>query len=176
MQTRQAFGVIAPLILVLDRLTKSIIETRVGFWDHHMVIPGLFSIIHTQNRGAAFSLLADSSDAIRSLVLIGLSSAVAVTVAVMLWRSLSPEDSQSNFIRIALALVLGGAVGNLYDRIFHGSVTDFLLFYWRDYSFPVFNVADSAITVGACLLLLDFLIAGKKAVPPTVPSEQIDVS
>ena len=52
----------------------------------------------------------------------------------------------------------------------------FLLFYWRDYSFPVFNVADSAITVGACLLLLDFLIAGKKAVPPTVPSEQIDVS
>ena len=174
MQSRRAFGLIAPLIFVVDRLTKLAIETKVGFWDHHVVIPGLFSIIHTQNRGAAFSLLADSSDAIRSVVLIGLSSAVALTVAVLLWRALSPEDSQSNFIRAALSLVLGGATGNLYDRIFHGTVTDFLLFYWRDYSFPVFNVADSAITVGACLLLLDFGLAGKPA--PTVPKEQIDVS
>ena len=177
MQARRAFAIIAPLIIVVDRLTKSIIETRVGFWDHIAVIPGFFSIIHTQNPGAAFSFLADASQTVRSLVLVGLSSAVALTVAVMLWRALAREDPQSNYVRTALALVLGGAVGNLYDRIFHGSVTDFLLFYWRDYQFPVFNVADSAISVGACLLLLDFLIADKVVTAPTAAgSEQIDVS
>lgn len=174
MQSRRAIGLITPIILVIDRLTKSIIESRVGFWDHHVVIPGLFSIIHTRNPGAAFSILADASEAVRSLVLIGLSSVVAITVGVMLWRSLAPQDSQSSWIRVALALVLGGATGNLYDRIFHGSVTDFLLFYWRDYQFPVFNIADSAITVGAALLLIDFAISGKKVT--AVPREQIDVS
>ena len=155
MTPRYAISLIAPLIFLFDRATKHLIETRVSLWDNHSVIAGFFSIIHTQNKGAAFSMLQDAPDWIRTFVLIGISSLVALVVAFMLVRALKPSDAQGNFVRVALALVLGGACGNLYDRIFHGSVTDFLMFYWRDYQFPSFNVADSSIFIGACLLLLD---------------------
>ena len=155
MKPRHAIGLISPLIFVLDRATKYVIETRVSMWDNHSVIAGFFSIIHTQNKGAAFSMLQDAPDWVRTVVLIGVSSMVALVVAFMLGRALKQDDGQSSFVRFALALVLGGACGNLYDRILHGSVTDFLLFYWREYQFPAFNIADSSIFIGACLLLLD---------------------
>ena len=170
MQPRHVIALIAPLIFLFDRMTKAVIEARVSFWDNHTVIPGLFSIIHTQNRGAAFSLLNDASDLVRGVVLIGISTMVAIVVAYMLIRSLQPGDTQSNFVRVALALVLGGACGNLHDRIFHGSVTDFLLFYWHDYQFPAFNVADSAIFIGACLLILDMMRESKKPTEPALPA------
>lgn len=165
--SRYAIAAIAPLIFLLDRMTKAWIETRVSFWDNHSVIPGFFSIIHTQNRGAAFSMLQDAPDWVRTVVLIGISSMVAIVVAYMLVRSLFPGDPQTNWVRIALAFVLGGACGNLHDRIFNGSVTDFLLFYWQDYQFPAFNLADSAIFIGACLLILDMMRDSKKPIPTT---------
>jgi signal peptidase II len=144
-----------PGIFALDWLTKRWIEKHVSFWDSYAVIPGLFSIVHAQNRGTAFSLLADAPDAVRGVVLIGMSGVVTLVVAWMFRSSLLKPETYTTAGRLALALVLGGALGNLYDRILRGSVTDFLLVYYRDWQWPVFNVADSAISVGAVLLLID---------------------
>jgi signal peptidase II len=144
-----------PGVFALDWISKRWIERNVSFWDTHAVIPGVFSIVHAQNRGAAFSLLADAPDAVRGLVLIGLSGAVTLFVAWMLRGAILKPETHTAAGRLALALILGGALGNLYDRILRGSVTDFLLVYWRDWQWPAFNVADSAISVGAVLLLLD---------------------
>jgi signal peptidase II len=137
-----------PGIFALDWLTKRWIERNVSFWDSHAVIPGFFSIVHAQNRGTAFSLLADAPDAVRGVVLIGLSGVVTLIVAWMFRSALLKPETYSAAGRLALALVLGGALGNLYDRILRGSVTDFLLVYYRDWQWPVFNVA-------AVLLLID---------------------
>ena len=144
-----------PGIFALDWITKRWIEKNVSFWDTHAVIPGLLSIVHAQNRGAAFSILADAPDAVRAVVLIGMSGVVTLIVAWMFRGALLKPETHTAAGRLALALVLGGALGNLYDRILRGSVTDFVLFYWRDWQFPAFNVADSAISVGAVLLLID---------------------
>ena len=144
-----------PGIFALDWISKRWIEQHVSFWDTRTVIPGLFSIVHAQNRGAAFSLLADAPDAVRGVVLIGLSGLVTLVVAWMFRSALMKPETYTAAGRLALALVLGGALGNLYDRILRGSVTDFLLVYWQDWQWPAFNVADSAISVGAVLLLID---------------------
>jgi signal peptidase II len=144
-----------PLLFAVDWATKRLIETHVNFWDAYPVIPGFFSIVHAQNRGAAFSLLNDAPDHIRALVLVGFSGLVTLLVAGMLVLSFRPNDTQSDWVRLALALVLSGALGNMWDRVLRGYVTDFLLVYVGDYQWPVFNVADSAICVGAGLLLID---------------------
>ena len=97
----------------------------------------------------------DASEQVRGVVLIGFSGVITLVVAVMLGLSFRPSDRQSNCVRTALALVLSGALGNMWDRVLRGYVTDFLLVYAGEYSWPVFNVADSAICIGAGLLLLD---------------------
>ncbi len=154
-KSKLALAGLIPGIFALDWISKRWIEKHVSFWDTHAVIPGLLSIVHAQNRGAAFSILADAPDAVRGLVLIGISGVVTLIVAWMFRGALLKPESHSAAGRLALALVLGGALGNLYDRILRGSVTDFVLFYWRDWQFPAFNVADSAISVGAVMLLID---------------------
>ena len=142
-------------VFALDRLTKIIVRTRVTPWDSFNVIPGFFNIVHTENRGAAFGLFAESSNGFRTILLIALALGVMLFITTLLvhpWRGgLAPTF----MLRIGLALVLGGAMGNVYDRVVRGAVTDFLEFYWNTYQFPTFNVADSAITIGAGLLLLD---------------------
>jgi signal peptidase II len=135
-----------PLLFAVDWATKRLIETHVNFWDDYPV---------AQNRGAAFSLLNDAPDHIRAIVLIGFSGLVTLVVAGMLALSFRRDDKQSDWVRLALALVLSGALGNMWDRVLRGYVTDFLLVYIGDYQWPVFNVADSAICVGAGLLLID---------------------
>jgi signal peptidase II len=154
-RTQKAILAIIPLVFALDWISKRMIEARVSFWDTYPVIPGFFSIVHAQNRGAAFSILNDASESVRGIVLIGFSGVVTLIVAGMLALSLRKSDKQSDWVRAALALVLSGALGNLHDRILSGSVTDFLLVYIGEYSWPVFNIADSAICIGAGLLLLD---------------------
>jgi signal peptidase II len=139
----------AAAIFALDRVTKIWIERTVSAWDIIAVIPGLFNIIHSENTGMAFSLLADADPMIRKLVLIGLAGAVLCFVVWMLWKS------TGRLQRAALSLVLGGASGNLYDRIVRGSVTDFLDFYFGDFHWATFNFADSAITIGAILIALE---------------------
>jgi len=141
---------IAAVVFALDRLTKRIIENSMSVFDTHTVIPGFFDIVHARNRGAAFSMFADSTSPLRSFVLIGLSLAALALVAGML-RNASRLD---RFTVIGLSLILGGAVGNVFDRIMSGAVTDFLDFYIGELHWPAFNVADSAIVIGSGLLLI----------------------
>jgi signal peptidase II len=147
-----AFSIIGG-IFVLDRITKIWIERNVSLYESFHVIPGFFDIVHAKNRGAAFGMFADSEHPLRSFFLVGVSLAVLVFVA---WTLLKPGHTPpSRLTVIGLALVAGGALGNIYDRIIYGEVTDFLEFYLGQYRFAAFNIADSAITVGAVLLILD---------------------
>lgn len=142
-----AFG-----ILVLDRVTKLIIQTHVTAMDTLRVIPGFFNIVHAENPGVAFGFLADSGSPWRNIFLIGLSATVLIFITTLLWKA---RGTESWLLRVGLALVLGGAAGNLYDRLSAGTVTDFVEVYAGQHFFPAFNVADSAISIGAALLLLD---------------------
>ena len=150
-----AFG-IAALIVALDVATKELVRARLLESQTYLVIPGLLNIVHAENRGVAFSLLADATGEWWPILLIALPAAAVVAMAVLLWTGMASDS----IVRTALALVLGGALGNLYDRATHGAVTDFIDVYWGSHSFPAFNAADSAITIGACLLLLDTWLTG----------------
>ncbi len=142
-------------VFVLDRFTKQMIRSGVPFWENIKVIPGFFYIVHAENRGAAFGFLSESSSPLRTAFLIVLSAAVMIFIAGLLWNPARVGLAESWLSRCGLAFVLGGAAGNLYDRIFRGAVTDFLEFYFGSYVFPAFNVADTAISIGAGLLLLE---------------------
>jgi signal peptidase II len=144
---------LAAAVFALDRATKLIVERSVSFSDDIKVIPGLFDIVHSENRGVAFGVFNDSDSQWRTTLLVAFSIAAVIWVSVMLWRSRQLESLPS----WAFALVLGGAAGNLFDRAISGRVTDFLLFYIGPYQWPSFNVADSAIVIGCGLLLLDQL-------------------
>jgi signal peptidase II len=148
----KAYGAGA-LVLALDRLTKWLIETRMSFFDTKRVIPGFFDIVRSENRGVAFGLFSDSTSQWRTLLLVSLSLAAVIGVAVLLWR----PERLDRWSRWGFALILGGAAGNVVDRMLYGRVTDFLLFYVRDYQWPAFNVADSAIVAGSVLLALGLL-------------------
>jgi len=151
-----AFG-IAAIVLLIDRATKMLIQSSVPRWDTYVVIPGIFNIVHIENRGAVFGIMAESSSEWRAFVLIGLSLVVTGLVAAMLWQATSHASRTGWAMRLALALVVGGALGNLYDRLAQGGVTDFLQVFIGSYEWPAFNFADSAISVGAGLLLLDLI-------------------
>lgn len=151
---------LSALILVADRFTKSLVSTRIGMGDAVTIIPGFLRITHWLNEGAAFSLFADSAspNAVR-WGLIAFSAIAAIAVLIALIRL----GSRISLTTVALALVLGGAVGNLHDRIRYGSVVDFIEVHIFGYHWPDFNVADSCIVIGACLLLLDSLRPAKHA-------------
>ena len=148
----KAYGLSAAVFAV-DRLSKSIVEAHVSPFDVHPVIPGFFDIVHSQNRGVAFGLMSDSTSAWRTVVLIVFSAAALILVAGLLWKA----SRLDRWTAMGLALVLGGAAGNLFDRILWGRVTDFLEFHIGDLHWPTFNVADSCIVVGSGLLLLELL-------------------
>lgn len=150
-------------VVLIDRLTKTWLEASVAYGDTHSVIPGFFDIIHTRNRGMAFGLFADGGGVWRTVLLVGVAVAVLVLVAGFLWRLPRELPAGQRSTRVALALILGGALGNVYDRIVQGSVTDFLDFYIGGYHWPAFNAADSAITIGAALLALDMLCSWRLA-------------
>jgi signal peptidase II len=152
-------AVIAAVIVVLDRLSKVWIEKNVELYGGFAVIPGFFNIVHTTNRGAAFGMFADSDHPLRTTLLIGVSLAVLGFVSYALLRPDKSGFRASTPTMVGLSLVLGGAIGNIYDRVVSGEVTDFLEFYQGDWRFAAFNIADSAITVGACLLILDMWLS-----------------
>jgi len=141
----------AVIVFILDRITKGIVKSHISAWQAVNVIPGLFNIVHTENPGIAFGLLADLANPWRDIILIGLAILVLAIISAVLLRA----GAQNLLLRMGLALVMGGAVGNLFDRVVHGTVTDFVEVHVGEHYFPAFNVADSAITIGACLLLLD---------------------
>ena len=143
---------ISAVVVLLDRLSKLWIDKHVGRGDFITIIPGVFRISHVFNYGAAFSLFAESiSPAIVRNGLIGFSVIAVIVVLGMIWRI----GTSFSATGVALALILGGAIGNLYDRVRFSYVVDFLEVKIIHYHWPDFNIADSAIVVGACLLLLE---------------------
>jgi signal peptidase II len=141
------------LVIVLDQFTKYLAETLLEFHEPVPVLPS-FNLMLTYNTGAAFSFLADAGGWQRWFFL-GLGTMVSVGLIVWLWR-LKPADQR---LAAALALILGGAAGNLIDRAWLGQVIDFIQLYYDRWYWPAFNVADSAITVGAALLVVDSLLS-----------------
>jgi signal peptidase II len=137
------------VVIVLDQATKFLVTRFFELYERVEVLPVLdFTLLH--NTGAAFSLLADAPGWQRWFF-IGLAGAVSVLLTVWIWRTPRGEK----LLPFALSLILGGAVGNVIDRILHGHVVDFIHAHWGDAYFPAFNIADSAITIGAVLLILD---------------------
>ena len=149
----------AAAVFGLDRASKWFIATHVGAMDSYRVIPGIFEIVHSENRGVAFGIFNDSTSEWRTLLLVVLSLAAVVFVGAMLWNSAAMD----RLSRWALALILGGAAGNVFDRAVWGSVTDFLEVHYREHYWPTFNLADSAIVIGSGLLLLDLLRSKQQA-------------
>lgn len=146
---------IASLVVVLDRLTKWIIAQNIMPNDSVDVIPGIFRLTHVQNQGAAFGLFSDSPSEWKVAMLILFSVAALAVVSALLWKN----GNAMNTTAIALSLVFGGALGNLWDRVASGRVIDFLDFYIGRHHWPAFNIADSAIVVGALLLLSEIFLA-----------------
>ena len=150
---RGIYLLIALIVVLLDRWTKHVVAQRIALYSHIQIIPGFFRLTHTENTGAAFSLFADSPAPWKTALLIAFSGVALVVVSVLLWRNNHAQVATG----IGLSLIMGGALGNLWDRATNGRVVDFLLFYVRWYQWPVFNLADSAIVVGAGLLVLEIL-------------------
>ena len=150
---RRLHFLIALFVIVLDRLAKLVVEHKIPLHDGIQIIPGFFRLTHLENRGAAFGLFADSPSPWKIGVLVLFSVIALVVVSALLWKN----SHTISITGIGLALILGGAVGNLWDRLTAGHVTDFLLFYVGRYQWPAFNVADSAIVVGATLLVYEIV-------------------
>jgi len=155
---RYQFLIVAAVI-ALDRLTKWLVIKRLPEGHDIAILPGVFQLSHWENTGAAFSMFADSNSPWRPFFLIGLSLAALVLVAGIL-RNASRLDRPT---AIGLSLILGGALGNVFDRIVSGAVTDFLDFYIGDLHWPAFNIADSAIVIGALLLVGEIMFAKSPA-------------
>ena len=151
--TRGFHFLIAVLVIVLDRAAKWAVTKNISLHDNIQVIPGFFRLTHVENRGAAFGIFADSPSEWKIAALVMFSIVALAIVSVLLWRN----SHSMHTTGIGLALILGGAVGNLWDRLLSGRVVDFLLFYVGQYQWPAFNVADSAIVVGAGLLVVEIL-------------------
>ena len=158
-RTRAAHFVLAFLIVLADRWTKRLVAARIAMYSHIQVIPGLFRLTHTENTGAAFSLFADSPSHWKTTALIAFSTVAVVIVSVLLWK----QKRALTTTGIAFSLILGGAVGNLWDRLASGRVVDFLLFYIGQHQWPVFNLADSSIVIGASLLVYEILFSKSPA-------------
>ena len=152
---RRFHFLIALLVVLLDRATKWVVAKHISLHDGIQVIPSFFRITHVENRGAAFGLFADSPAQWKIAMLVLFSIVALIVVTALLWRNSHAMTSTG----IGLALILGGAVGNLWDRLLTGRVVDFLLFYIGQYQWPAFNVADSAIVCGAGLLVIEILFA-----------------
>jgi signal peptidase II len=140
-------------IVVLDQWTKALVVRSLALHEYVPLVDGLLSLSHVRNRGAAFGLLSDWDLPYQSALLSALG--VFALLAITLYFLRLPAAAR--LPRLALALVLGGAIGNLIDRVRLGFVVDFVHLYWRQHQWPDFNVADSAITVGVTLLVLDIL-------------------
>jgi signal peptidase II len=163
---RTLYLLIALAVVLLDRWTKHMVARHIRLYAHIQVIPGFFRLTHTENTGAAFSLFADSNAPWKTGLLIAFSVIALVVVSVLLWK-----NHHAHMVTgIGLALIMGGAVGNLWDRLAHGRVVDFLLFYVKRYQWPVFNLADSAIVVGAGLLVLEILFHRSSASEESRPN------
>lgn len=154
---RKYYFLIAIAIVLLDQLTKALIVRNIPLNHSVPVIPGFFSLTHVLNRGAAFSMFANSS-AWAPNALIVFSCIVLVAIFTALWRGTQGFTATN----LALSLIMGGAMGNLIDRLRLGSVVDFLAFRLGSYYWPDFNAADSAIVIGSLLLVVELFFSHKQ--------------
>jgi signal peptidase II len=142
------------IIVAADQATKAMVRASVPVHDSVTIIPGLLDITHALNSGAAFGIL-NGADFPFKTVIIGFIATAALVGVGMYAASLAHHQLVA---RLGLALIIGGAAGNLIDRVLAGSVVDFVDVYWRTHHFWAFNVADSAISVGVTMLILDMLM------------------
>lgn len=142
--------------LIIDIITKNLIKSKLMLYDAVPVIDGFFNIVYVLNPGAAFSFLHDMNESYRRLFFITVTI-IAIFVVLYIFAREKSKINTAGF-----ALILSGAIGNLIDRIIIGKVVDFLDFYYKTYHFPAFNVADSCITVGVVLIIIDILFFSKK--------------
>jgi signal peptidase II len=144
--------------IALDQLTKWLVLAKFREGERLNLLP-FFDLILAYNPGAAFSFLAGAGGWQRWFFT-GL--AIVVSVFIIMWM----RKEKRTLLLVALTLVLGGAIGNVIDRLIHGKVVDFILLYWKDWYYPAFNIADSAITIGAILLIWDSLFGPKESAKP----------
>jgi signal peptidase II len=146
-------------VVLLDRITKAAIASKLAMYSSILIIPKCCRITHDENTGAAFGLFADSPSQWKIAILVLFSVLALGIVAALLWRN----SHVMTMTGVGLSLILGGALGNLWDRLMHGRVVDFLVFYIGQYQWPAFNAADSAIVIGAGLLVFEILFAKSPA-------------
>lgn len=144
-------GSIISIILVLDQLTKYVVEARIRLHEVITVIPGFFNLTHVRNKGAAFGILSDLPDFWRSAFFITVTIVAVAMIAALI------RKTHERLLVSAFSLIAAGAVGNVIDRIRYGEVVDFIQWYVKSYYWPSFNVADSAITAGVALLAIEML-------------------
>ncbi len=152
-QGRLPYVLLVAAIIVLDRWTKTLIQARLGLNESISVVDGFFNITYVRNTGVAFGMFSSISSPLKSALLSAFTGLAAIVVIAYSMRS----PVRNRLLQAALALILGGALGNLYDRLSYGYVVDFLEFYVGSYHWPSFNVADSAISVGVTLLAIEII-------------------
>src|SRR5581483_4111882 len=161
---RKYHFLIAVLIVLADRVAKWVVQAKIDLHDNINIIPGFFRLTHVENRGAAFGLFAESPSEWKVTVLVLFSLVALVIVSALLWKNSHAMTSTG----VGLALILGGALGNLWDRLLSGHVVDFLDFYLGSYHWPAFNIADSAIVIGAFLLVAEILFEKSASEPKAI--------
>jgi signal peptidase II len=142
-------GAITIPVIILDQVTKLFVQAHMALYESIAIIPNYLDITYTQNPGAAFSMLADAPPWVRKAFLLTMACAAIVVLLFIIVRTESVSLTS-----VSCALILGGAMGNLIDRAIRGRVIDFLRAHYYDLNYPIFNVADSAITIGVVLILL----------------------
>jgi signal peptidase II len=140
-------------IMLVDQVTKQLVVRHLGWFDVQPLVPHL-NLVHMRNTGAAFSMLSNASPVF--FILLG----TAVSIGILWWLRRNPRGQ--TLVAVALSLILGGALGNVIDRASRGFVIDFIDVYWEQWHFAAFNVADSAITLGAGLLILDMVLEARR--------------
>ncbi|HEU4786445.1 MAG TPA: signal peptidase II [Gemmatimonadaceae bacterium] len=154
---------VASVVVLADQLAKATVRRHVPLYDTVSVIPGVFDLTHVRNTGAAFGLFNAVDFPFKSVVMMVVAFGALIAIAAYAVRL----GTHERLARVGLALILGGALGNLIDRAVHGYVLDFVDVYWRGVHFWAFNVADASITVGAVLVIFEVLFGGKPHDAPT---------
>jgi signal peptidase II len=144
---------ISGVVVALDQVAKALVDSMMDLHESHSIVDGLARLTYVQNRGAAFGILSDADLPYQSILFSAISIVALGAIAVYAWKL----PATSRLPQVSLALIMGGAAGNLLDRARLGYVIDFVDVYWGRHHWPAFNVADSAISIGVALLVLDIL-------------------
>ena len=148
----------APVIIILDQLVKIYVDKSMYLYQSIEVLENFFHITYVRNKGAAFGILSDANESLRIPFFLTVS---AIAIAVILYTIYTHQE-ESQLFPVSMALILGGAIGNMIDRIRLGEVIDFVDVHWYNHHWPAFNVADSAISIGVTLLIINILFEHKK--------------